>query len=233
MRSRLVWTVASVLCVGLAAAEPASAQQTLNFNLGLFNIRGEDARVEGDVLVENRDTFVFDFDDFNTASIGAEWLFPIGEFLEAGAGIQFSNRTVPTLYDEFVRPDGSEIEQEIKLRIVPISGTLRVLPLGKSNAFQPYVGGGIALYNWRYTETGDFINFSVPGLPVFRESYVATGNNLGPVAVFGARYAADRFTVGGEIRYQKAEGDLDTDDFFGPKIDLGGFHYSATFGVRF
>jgi hypothetical protein len=233
MRARFAWTVASVLTVSLFCADVASAQQTLNFNLGKFFVRGEDARVEGDVLVENLDTFVFDIEDFSGLSVGAEWLIPIGEFLEAGAGIQFSSKTVDSIYDEFVRPDGSEIEQEIKLRVVPISGTLRVLPLGRSNAFQPYVGGGIALYNWRYVETGDFIDFSLSGLPVFRESYVASDNDIGAVAVFGARYAADRFTVGGELRYQKAEGDLDTDDFFGPKIDLGGFHLSATFGVRF
>jgi hypothetical protein len=232
MRSRFVWAAASVLAVSLAGAERASAQ-ILNFNVGQFMVRGEDARVEGDVLNENIETFVFEIKDFNAVSVGAEYLFPIGEFLEAGAGVQFSNRTVPTFYDFYERPDGSLIEQEIKLRIVPITGTLRVLPLGRSNPFQPYVGGGIGIYNWRYTETGDFIDFSRPGLPIFRESYVASESDIGAVAVFGARYAADRFVVGGELRYQKAEGDLDTEDFFGPKIDLGGFHISATFGVRF
>ena len=39
--------------------------------------------------------------------------------------------------------------------------------------------------------------------------------------------------IGGEVRYQQAEGDLDELDFLGPKIDLGGFSYLATFGVRF
>jgi hypothetical protein len=52
------------------------------------------------------------------------------------------------------------------------------------------------------------------------------------VAVFGARFPIGNATMGGEVRYQKAEGDLDTRDFLGPKIDLGGFHYSATIGWR-
>lgn len=234
MRSRLAWAFASICTVGLFSADAAFAQQSVNFSLGYFTVRGEDARVEGDVLVADRELFLFDFSDFNTVSFGAEWLAPIGDYFEVGAGIGFTSRGVDTIYDEFVRPDESEIEQQLKLRIIPITGTVRVLPLGRHAAFQPYVGGGLGIYNWRYSETGDFIDFTLPGRPIFRESYVATGTAIGPVAVFGARFpVGTSATFGGEVRYQKAEGDLDENDFLGPKIDLGGFHYSVTFGVRF
>jgi hypothetical protein len=175
---------------------------------------------------------LFDFDDFSTTSIGAEYLFGIGEYLEAGAGLGFTTRGVDTIYEDYVRPDGSEIEQQLKLRVVPIALTVRILPLGRSAVIQPYVGGGLGIYNWRYSETGDFIDFSVPGRTVFRESYSQTGTSLGPIAVFGARVPLGNLTIGGEVRYQKAEGDLDTTDFLAPKIDLGGFHYSATVGFR-
>jgi hypothetical protein len=232
MRSRFAWAVASVLTVSLLTADAAFAQQSLNFSIGLFAVRGEDARTEGDALVANRDIYLFDFKDFNSASLGAEYLVAIGEFLEAGAGVGFTSRAVDTIYDDFVRPDGSEIEQTLKLRIVPMSATVRILPLGQSSAFQPYVGGGIGIYNWRYSETGDFIDFSLAGRPVFRDTFTASGTALGPVAVFGARFPVGNATFGGEVRYQKAEGDLDERDFLGPKIDLGGFHYSATLGFR-
>jgi hypothetical protein len=233
MRSRLAWAVASVLTLGLFSADAAFAQQSLNFSLGYFTVRGEDARVEGDVLVANRDILLFDFSDFNSVSLGAEWIAPIGDYFEVGAGIAFTSQAVDTIYDEFVRPDDSEIEQQLKLRIVPITGTVRLLPLGRHAAFQPYLGGGIGIYNWRYSETGDFIDFTLPGRPIFRASYVADGTAVGPVAVFGARFLLGNATFGGEVRYQKAEGDLDEIDFLGPKIDLGGFHYLATFGIRF
>ena len=233
MRSRIAWTVASVLTVSLLSADTAFAQQqSLNFNFGLFAVRGEDARTDGDALVENRDIYLFDFDDFNSASLGAEYVFGVGEFLEAGAGIAFTSRSVDTIYENFERPDGSEIEQTLKLRVVPMTATVRILPLGRSGVFQPYVGGGIGIYNWRYSETGDFIDFSVPGRPIFRESYTETGTSIGPVAVFGARVPIGNVTIGGEVRYQKAEGDLDEQDFLGPKIDLGGFHYLASVGFR-
>jgi opacity protein-like surface antigen len=234
MRSSFAWTVASVLTVSALSADTAFAQQTFNFSLGYFVVRGEDARVEGDALVENRESLLFDFDDFNSASIGAEWLVPLGEYLEAGAGIGLTTRTVDTIYDDFVHPDGSEIEQQLKLRIVPLTATVRILPLGRQSAFQPYVGGGIGVLNWRYSETGDFIDFTAAGRPIFRATYSESSTAVGPIAVFGARFlAGSNMTIGGEVRYQKAEGDLDTQDFLGPKIDLGGFHYVATFGVRF
>jgi hypothetical protein len=233
MRIRLAWTAAAITIIGLMNAATASAQQqTINFSLGYFTVRGEDARVEGDALVENRNLYLFDFDDFNSASLGLEYLFGIGEFLEAGAGLAYTSRGVDTIYEDYVRPDGSEIEQALKLRVVPLTATVRILPLGRSSVFQPYVGGGIGIFNWRYSETGDFIDFSVPGRTIFRETYSNTGTSVGPVAVFGARFPMGNAVIGGEVRYQKAEGDLDDRDFLGPKIDLGGFHYSATVGFR-
>jgi hypothetical protein len=224
--------VAWALALGLYAS-PAHAQQSLAITFGYFAVRGEDARVTGDALVENRDLYLFDFGDFNSASLGLDWVVPLGEYLEAGAGIGFTTRSVDTIYDRYVRPDGTEIEQQLKLRIVPFTATVRVLLLGRQGPFQPYVGGGIGVYAWRYAETGDFVDFSLPGRPVFRDSYVASGTSLGPVAVFGARVPLGNVTIGGEVRYQKGEGDLDTADFLGPKIDLGGFHYVGTIGFRF
>ena len=89
--------------------------------------RSEDARVAGDVLNENRTFLVFDVDEFNSVTTGVEWLFPIGGFVEGGAGVSFTSRTVPTVYTCCVDNDGREIEQELRLRRIPIDLTLRVL----------------------------------------------------------------------------------------------------------
>lgn len=233
MNSKLAWTAALALVVSVMHADTAAAQQTLNLSIGAFTIRGEDSRIDDDVLLVNRDIYVFDFGDFTTLSLNGEWLVPIGDYFEAGAGIGFTSRAVPTIYDRYTRPDGSEIEQELKLRTIPMTATVRVLPLGRTSAVQPYVGGGLGFINWRYSETGDFIDFTLPGRPVFRESYTQTGTAVGPVAVFGLRVPVGNIAIGGEIRYQKAKGDLDELDFLAPQIDLGGFHYLATVGIRF
>ena len=223
-----------LLLAGAALLGPAAdvrAQQTFNFSVGYFTPRGEDARVEGDVINANRNFLAFDLSDFNTMSIGAEWLVPLGDYIEAGAGISFLRRTVPSVYADFVDVDGTEIEQDLRLRQVPLAFTVRVLPLGQRNALQPYIGAGLGVINWRYSESGEFIDFA-NNREIFRDQYVADGNETGPVVVGGLRFGGETVSAGGEIRYQSAEGELD-ERFAGPVIDLGGWTYNFTIGVRF
>jgi hypothetical protein len=226
-----------VACATVAAtAQPASAQQTLNFTLGYFTVRGEDARVEGDVLTANRSLLAFDLSEFNGATIGGEWLVPLGEYFEAGAGLAFSRRTVASVYQDFVDDDGTEIDQDLRLRIVPVSFTIRVLPLGQSSGVQPYFGAGLGVFAWRYSESGEFVDFGTTPPAIFRDSFVASGSETGAVALGGIRFAADTVSAGFEVRYHDADADLGpefaviADD---PRIDLGGWTYQVTVGWRF
>jgi Outer membrane protein beta-barrel domain len=223
--------IALLLACGVVALAPTAvaAQQTLNFTLGGFVPRGFDARVEGDTLVENRNSLLFDIDDFNGAAVGGEWLLPVGEYFELGAGLGFYRRTVPSIYEDLVDEDGTEIDQDLRLRIIPLTATIRVLPLGQSNGVQPYFGAGVGVFNWRYSESGEFVDDD--GF-IFRDSFVADGNEPGVVGFGGIRFAADRFSVGGEIRYSAVEADL-PDEFLGTAIDLGGWTYQFTAGFRF
>jgi hypothetical protein len=226
--------VASLLLAGaglFVAAGDAAAQQTLNFSLGLFTPRGEDARTEGDVLNANRTFLAFDIGDFKSASVGAEWLVPLGNFIEGGAGVSFSRRTVSSVYSDFTDNDGTEVDQDLRLRLVPVAFTVRVLPLGQRNALQPYFGAGLGVIRWRYSESGEFIDFA-RNREIFRDQFVAEGSETGPVVVAGLRFGGETVSAGGEIRYHSAEADLD-DRFAGPKIDLGGWTYNVTVGVRF
>jgi opacity protein-like surface antigen len=223
-------------CAALAAAifslpAPARAQQAINLSLGGFVVTGEDARVDDDVLFANREILSFDIADFNTGSAGIEWLLPVGEFFEIGAGAGIASRRVPTVYSDFVDRDGSEIEQDLRLRIVPLTATVRVLPFGRSRAVQPYIGGGIGFFNYRYSEVGDFVDFT--DRSVFTDRFVAEGTETGPVVLAGLRFpVGDVWSLGGEVRYQKAEADLST-DFLGSKLDLSGVHYLFTVHVKF
>jgi hypothetical protein len=224
-------------CAGIAATvQPAVAQQTLNFSLGYFTVRGEDARVAGDVLTENRSLLVYEIDEFNGATVGGEWLVPLGEYFEGGAGVAFSRRTVPSVYSDFVDDDGTEIDQDLRLRIVPVSFTIRVLPLGQSSGVQPYFGAGLGIFSWRYSETGEFVDFGATPFTIFRDQFVASGSETGPVVLGGIRFAGDSLSAGAEIRYHSADAALDnefaifTDQ---PRIDLGGWTYQFTIGFRF
>ena len=236
--------VAAVMLVA-AAASDAGAQimrvddeprQAVGFHLGYFAVRGEDARTDGDVLFANlaaREPLLFDVKDFNGVVFGGEYLFGLSEYLEAGVGASLYQRTVPSIYADVVNDNGSEIEQDLKLRIVPLTATVRFLPLGRGGV-EPYVGAGIGFFNWRYSETGEFVD--THDFSIFRESYVADGTSTGPIILGGVRLPmADTWSIGGELRYQRAEGDIDTDDvdLLGDKIDLGGTSVMFTVHLRF
>ena len=231
---RLVMVVILVMLVLVVRAAPTHAQQqSVTFALGHFAVRGEDARISDDVLVENLDLFAFKLGDFNNASAGAEWLIGLGEYVEAGVGLGFYRRTVASTYDDFVDVDGSEIEQDLKLRVIPFTTTIRFLPFGRSAALQPYVGAGLGIYAWRYSEVGDFIDFS--NFDIFREQFVAEGNDVGTVVLGGVRMPfGSRFAVGGELRYQTVQGTVGVENgFLEERIDLGGLTAQVTLQVKF
>jgi len=230
MVRRLFLALAMVCGVGVLDAQPALAQQTFNVSIGYFTVHGQDARVTGDVLNANRNFLTFDIKDFNGASIGGEWLFPVGNYIEAGAGVAFTRRTVPTVYTRLVNANGSEIEQDLRLRMVPAAFTFRVLPLGQNVGFQPYLGGGLGVIGWRYAESGQFVD--TRNGAIFNSSYAASGTATGPVAMGGIRFAGDSVASGFEIRYQAAKADL-PEPFAGPQLDLGGWSYLFTLGARF
>ncbi len=248
-----VLTAVAVLWLASPAAAQQSAAfgiggdappQTVNFTFGVFSPVGADDRVDGDVLFENCDpvgdtcTFLdFDLDDLRSVTFGAEYLLPIGNYLEFGAGISFTQKSIDSRYAELVADDPltpeieeDDILQELKLRTTPLAFTVRVLPLGAQNPVQPYFGGGIGVIGWKYTEEGEFVDAD---LDVFRDEFEDSGWKVAPMIVGGIRFALDSFAIGGEVRWQKADADLDPDQFIAPKIDLGGWTYQVTLGVRF
>ena len=234
MSRRSVYPVVVVAALSFWLGTPAWAQQSsLNLNLGYFSVRGEDTRIAGDVITENIGLFAFGLDQFNNASVGAEWLVGLGEYVEAGLGVGFYQQTVLSVYDDFVDVDNTEIAQDFKLRVTPVTATARFFPFGQRSAIQPYAGAGVGLFNWRYSEVGEFIDFNT--FDIFRDRFVAEGNDVGAVYLGGVRVlAGSRLGVGVEVRYQEVQGVVGIDQgFLDDRIDLGGLTTSFTFNVRF
>jgi hypothetical protein len=233
---------ALVLLPGVAAA-----QQGVSLNIGYFAVRGEDARVAGDTIVADLfqpypDALAFNVSDFNSATVGGEWLVPVGQYLEAGVGVSFYQRTVNSVYQDLTYESGAEIEQRLKLRIIPVTASIRFMPLGRRAAVQPYIGAGIGVFSWRYSETGDFADttYFPDYTEVYRANFVDKGTALGPVIMGGVRIPLSLgFAFGGEIRYQRADAPIDGKDengnnlFLGDRLDLSGFTYQANLIFRF
>jgi hypothetical protein len=228
-----MFTAGLVLAVAAVVLSPAivSAQQTLNFSVGGFVPRGEDGRGSDDVLVNNLDFLAFNIKDFNGATVGAEWLTGLGDKFEAGLGLSFYQRSTPAVYLFDINSNGTEIEQDIKLRVIPFTATVRFLPMGHRNGVEPYIGAGVGVLSWRYSETGQFL---ATDRSIFRGNFVGKGTATGPVILGGIRFPLGAWGAGFELRHQSAEGNLPPEeDFAGNKIDLGGFTYSFTVHVRF
>ena len=225
----------------IAGAVPARAQdQGFSVNFGYFWPEGEESRASGDVLNANKcldvsfvcEPQLFDVDDFGSGTFGAEYIVGVGRFIEVSGGIGYYQKTVPVIYERFQDIDGSEIDSDFKLRIVPITGIVRFVPTGRRAPIQPYAGIGIAALRWHYSESGEFLDPVT--LEIFRDQFKADGTEVAPVYLGGVRAPiGDNFLIGGEVRFVNAEGDLDPTEFQGDRIDLGGTTFLANLTWRF
>jgi outer membrane protein W len=221
-----------LLVTGVIGTPSASAQQSINLFVGGFVPRSLDARTNDDVLFNNLNFLIFDIHDFTGPTVGGEWLVGLGNNIEAGLGVGFYTRTSPAIYRGYTNKDRSEIEQDLKLRTIPFTATVRFLPLGRHAAVQPYIGAGVGVTRFRYSESGQFVDFSDKS--IFRDNFIGSGTATGPVVLGGVRIPVGSFDVGGEIRYQLATGELPaSESFTGSKIDLGGMNYLFTVNIRF
>ncbi|MEO8260279.1 MAG: hypothetical protein ABI868_23230, partial [Acidobacteriota bacterium] len=172
--------------------------------------------------------------DFRGPTVGAEYLVQLSDFFDAGVGVGIYSRTSPSIDAFNTRPNGAEIEQELKLRVVPFTATFRFLPLGHHDAIVPYIGGGVGIYRWRYSEVGDFIDADDI---IFHDTttFNASGTTVGPVVLGGVRFPVGSrgSGFGGEVRWQGGKGDLPADKFLGTTLDLGGVNLLFTVNIGF
>jgi len=224
--------LALALLMLVPATSSAQVDNVFSFNAGYFALRAMDARGEDDVLYRNLDFLAFEPDDLNGFTFGGDWGFGLGKYLEAVVGVGYYQNSTDSVYWDLVDSDGSEIWQELKLRIVPVTFTARVFPIGRNGPVQPYVGGGLGIFAWRYSESGEWVDEF--DYSIFRATYVDSGNAYGPVVFGGVRFGSGPLMFTTEFRYQHASADLDPNEgFAGTKIDLGGYSTLFGMGIRF
>jgi hypothetical protein len=231
----------------LLVAAPASAQivQSLHLGAGIFFPRGEGGRASGDVLVEDlitTDPFLFKVSDFRGVSFFGEWNFGLTPRMEVSAGVGYYTKTVTSIYRDLVNghftettADDTEIAQDLSLRMVPFTGIVRFMPVGSAASFQPFVGAGVAVVPFRYSEVGEFVD-TTDGT-VFPDRYISTRTAVGPVISLGFRIpiSGDIYAISTEWRYQWVTGDTGgtAAGFLSDKIDLSGGNLNFGFLIRF
>lgn len=240
MRRAVIRTACVCAALVFAGVATASAQVVQSFQVhgGAFFPRGFDARPADDVLVENlsvAEPLLFDIKDFRGGTIAAEWGFGLGRYVELAAGVGYYRKTVPSVYRNLVDVSGREIEQDLRLRVVPISGVVRLLPLSDASSIQPYIGGGVSALNFRYSEVGEFVDLN--DFSTFPARYIASGTTPGGLFLAGVRFpiGGDIYGLTTEYRYQWGTGDTGGADagFLQDKIDLSGGNLTFGFLMRF
>ena len=227
--------VASAI-LGFIATPAASAQQSFNFYMGGFEPTSADARgdiaggISNDVLVQNQQFLSFRIKDFDGFTFG-------------GSGWSGLVTTSTGPRPQLLSGDGVRGRQQLREREWrgarepqashrAVHGDVPCAALGHHAPVQPYVGGGVGVFGWRYSEYGQFVDPT--DLSIFNGTFVGSGTAVGPVLLGGVRVPIGPTAVGFEARWQSAKGDLPTNqEFAGTKIDLGGMNYLFTFNIRF
>lgn len=202
----------------------------LKLDLGSFGL-GEGG--SGSVIKENGSYLDFD-GRVGGVAVGAEVNLGINNHLEAGVGVGYQSGSTGSQYRDYVRDDGSEIRQDIRVRNLPVNVNAKVYPFGRDQRIQPYVGAGVQVNSWRYEESGQFIDFNTPNNDIYKETYKASGVSVGPVAIAGLKVPLnDKVSIGAEYRRQWGKGRLPEDGgFAGDHLDLGANTFQAGVTIK-
>ncbi len=228
-----------VVLGALALAVPASAAGNLTLRAGAFFPRAESSIFVDDSLIYTRAGYGdaippgLEKSDWVGFTGGVAYFSKIAPNLELGFSIDGYSREFETSYRNYARPDGSEVRQTLRLRMVPLAVALRIGPTGRRAKVAPYLELGGDAISYKYEEFGDFIDFFDDSLPIETDSFVSEGWGFGFHVAAGLKIPINPdFSIVGEGRYQHAKSQMD-DDFSNHKIDLSGWSATVGFNVRF
>ena len=224
-------TCALVVCLLALSIPTPSEAGGFELRLGAYFPRA-DTGAENDLFLDLDELFGVRGSDWNAFSGGIEFSAELGSFVEAGVRVDWSQRTLQTSYLDFVDGDGQEIRQTLRLALVPVGATLRLIPTGP-NRVAPYVAVGGDLYYYRYEEWGDFVDFFDDELPIVDDSFISDGTTFGWHVALGIRIPITYdISLTAEVKRQWAETEMN-DDFFQNRLDLTGTSATLGFRVRF
>jgi hypothetical protein len=207
----------------------ADAQQVIGVSVGSFSAASEDGRAPSDVIKANRQFQTFDIGDFSNLVVGGEWMLAVSEYLEAGAGLEFYQKSVSGTQPVAVPAPDVALALDMTVRSISVPITARFFPLTRNARVQPYVGGGAMIHFWRYTEE----RVLTTGMFASQSSVIDQGITAGPVVFGGARVpVGPTISIGGEVRYRTREARLTAPVFAGTTLDLGGLSTVATVQFR-
>jgi hypothetical protein len=171
--------------------------------------------------------------DWDSFMGGIEYNHKVANYIELAVSVDGYGKTLDTSYRDYVRQDDSPIQQTLRLSVVPIGLSVRLVPTSRSARLAPFVVAGVDAMVYEYEEFGDFVDFFTPGQEIIPDSFKSSGVGFGFHAGGGLRVSvSDDFAIVGEARYFWSKTQMD-EDFSQNEIDLGGLSATIGFRVRF
>ncbi len=241
----LVSVLIILLLPGLALAD------LISFKIGYFIPRAQSDLWETEF--ENMDltrtkfqasNFAFTYEYFLSRQISLA--LSIDGYSKAKVGL-YRGYVGYTDYDgEWAYPDEFTGEFQpahtFNVSITPVQVSLVLAPMGRGAKIIPYIGGGVGLYMWNVRLQGDMIDFSDPWYDTVNEAtiypiYLTDAREENKIS-FGYHVLggimfpiAQRVSLGGEFKYNYAQGTL-TEAFEGfEPFDLSG--YTISIGLNY
>lgn len=139
-----------------------------------------------------------------------------------------------TSFRDFIDDRGNDIFHTTTLEVYDFGAGIIFYPLRRNAIVAPYLAGGLAIYGYDLTETGDFIDFETDDLAVFSGSFNSTGTTIGWFWTVGLEIPlGSSFAVFGEYNWTYASTKLEGDFRDFGTIDLGGEELAVGLSYRF
>lgn len=203
----------------------------------------EEGSGDDELFAFTREHLTVEEGDFSSPVGMVELAARVTEHLDVALGLERSSRTVGSSMRHFETLDERPIPQSTHFSSTRVLASARVylLPRGRSISrfawvpyrWSPYIGGGGGLSTYKFSQSGDFVDFET--LDIWELEMESKGKGLSAHALAGAQLSLNpRFLLRGEYRYLWGSGDVDQDDYEGfDEIDLSGSSVLLGVAVRF
>ena len=241
--------LAAVVGSAFAVAQPACAQDSGNGFLfrqptGSWSLRGGFAmpNARSDIFSFTTSQLTVNRGDFSGLDLGADLSLSVTPRLDIVLDIAYSGVSKGSEFRHFVDNNERPIEQTTAFQRTPLTVNARyyLVPRGRQighfawvpNHIVPYVGAGVGMMQYEFSQKGDFIDNST--MAVFPDEFRSGGWAPMAQALGGIEWSfGPNWALRTEARYLTASA-TPSSDFSGfHRLDLSGVTSSVGFFVRF
>jgi hypothetical protein len=245
MRSRFVLSVAAAAMLLPVAAPPVHAQDGFLFRQpqAQVTVRGGPLlfRAQSDLYDELIDEFTIGRRDFRGPAVALEVAWLASPRFDIAASLGWAESENRSEYRDWVDDDGNPIEQTTRLRVLPLSATVRYRPLPRGRTLSalawvpartsPYVGAGAGFTWYRLVQEGEFIRGE--DFAIFVDRLESGDSGLSAHAVAGLdHWITPRLGLNAEARYNHGSAPLGSGFRGFDDLDLGGMQVSLGMSFR-